>query len=271
MTDKEKVSRALKKFSDSQIFVNLAKNGDLQGLINHVYLQDDPYVNYKSPSGLAKNALAYFIIYNHVEAFENFFSSRFAEDLIKDDIVITFERINMNNNIKMFEIFKKHYMSQLNNQEKFNVLIQACTHNATDIIKDIIEQYNKENKVLSQEEKMQCCLAALNNDKKDEKMKHKNIMTFKLLEHLFPDLKYHQQDDILMYTLEKEKNTEMIHYLMYDKKLRITKHLNILAWGNPEFSQIVEKRKVYDSMLQKMKNKEKLSLNLPTKTKKLKI
>lgn len=260
-----------KYFQASQIFVKLAKNGDLKSLIEHVYVQDDPFMKYAPRARLAKNALSYFISYNQVEAFEQYFSSPFFQDLTKEDFIIIMERITMQNSKQMFDIIQPYYLQQLNQEEKFNVLIKACTNNAIEIVKEIINQYNQENKILTQEEKMQCCLAALSNINKDDKIKSENLTTFRVLETLFTDLRYHQQDDILMRTLVQEKNTEAIHYLMYDKKLRITKPLNILAWGNQDFAKIVEKRKVYDSMNQKMKNKEKMYVNEPEKTKRLKI
>lgn len=260
-----------KYFLASQVFVKFAKSGDLKSLVEHVYLQDDPYMKYAPRARLAKNALAYFISYNQLEAFKQFFSSQFFKDLSKEDFIIMMERITMKNSKEMFDIIHPHYIKQLNQEEKFGVLINACTNNAIEILRDIINEYTQENKILTQEEKMQCCLAALSNINKADNIKSQNLTTFRVLESLFTDLRYHQQDDILVRTLVEEKNTEALHYLMYDKKLRITKPLNILAWGNQDFSKIVEKRKVYDSMTQKMKNKEQKNLIEPDKVKRIKI
>jgi len=115
---------------------------------------------------------------------------------------------------------------------------------------------------------MDCCLAAL----KSSPQKNTALSTLKHLESKFPDLLYHQQDDILICTAVKEKQTDVIHYLMYDKKLRITKHINILSYGNLDFATVVHKRKQYDSINQKSINqKNKMNKTEEIKVKKIKI
>lgn len=252
-------------YEGSRVFVSMAKQGDLNGLVEYVYLHNDPYINYvPSRSRLARNALSFFFTNNHIEAIKEFFQSPFAQDIEHKEVLDLLKNLTYEDKKEIFDIVSKQYQNELTVDEKFDYLLMSCTNGAYKIIDELIAE--KAN--FTQEEMMACCLAAL----KSNPNKETALPTLRHLEEKFPDLLYHQQNDILTYTAVKEKQTEVVHYLMYDKKLRITKHLNALAYFNLDFSEIVERRKQYDSMNQKSINhKNKTQINEKIKNKKMKI
>lgn len=265
MTTNEMTEKENRYYEGSKVFVALAKGGEIHKLVEYVYLHNDPYINYvPSRSRLARNALSFFFTNNHIEAIKKFFQSPFAQDIEHKEVLDLLKNLTYEDKKEIFNIVSKHYQNKLTIDEKFDYLLTACTNGAYKIIDELIaEKVN-----FTQEEMMACCLAAI----KSNPNKEIALPTLRYLEEKFPDLLYHQQDDILTYTAVKEKQTEVVHYLMYDKKLRITKHLNTLSCGNLDFAKIVARRKQYDSIKQKSINhKNKTGNTEVIKTKKMKI
>lgn len=265
MSLEEMTDRENRYYKGSKVFITLAKNGEINKLIEYVYHSNDPYINYvPSRNRLARNALSFLFSNNHIEAVKVFFQSPFAQDIEHKEVLDLLKNLTYEDKKEIFDIVAQEYNQELTDEEKFDYLLTSCTNGAYKIIDELIE----EKKTFTQKEMMDCCLAAL----KSNPNKEIALPTLRHLEEKFSDLLYHQQDDILTYTAVKEKQTEVVHYLMYDKKLRITKHLNILSYGNLDFAQIVARRKQYDSINQKSINQKNKTGNTKViKTKKKKI
>lgn len=248
----------------SAFFVEKAKNGELEALVNYVYFQEDPYINYaKNPSRLARNAISFFIIHDRKKAIKGFFNSPFVKDLQHEEWLDILNTVINKDDIEIWKIIKEVSSFNMVSEDMENLLNKACKDCSDNMILELVEK----KKEISQTEKMNYFLAVLEN--KDHA---KALRTFQLLETVFTDLLYHQNDDVLMRTAAKNKNQEVMQYLMYDKKLRITKHLNDLSRGDRNFSEIVEKRKIYDSLNQKSINQQERLKNQPKEeVKKLKI
>lgn len=238
----------------SSKFRELSANGSISELINYVYLDKNPYIDcVPSKSRLARNALSFFCSNNHKEAIEKFFESPFIKDISSEDFHNAIQSVVYEDKIELFNIIKQKYSIPFTEEEDKRLLSLASKYNAINII---IALLPKDKSHLTQGEKLSYFLGMLSNENTE-----KTLLTFKQLELHFPDLLYHQQDDKLMREVVTNKQAEIITYLLFDKKLRLTKHINILAYGNMELATLMSKRKLFDSLEQKSKNHLEKSRN----------
>lgn len=236
-----------KYYAGSAKFRDLASKGLLDELELHVYKQEDPYILYvPSKSRLARNVLSFFCSNNHKEAVDKFFKSYFMTDISHMDLKDGIKGIYYNDNIEIFNIIMSNYNQKFTDKDMEEFLNLANDNKAIKIIKKILEEKDAN---LTQEQQMDYFLKLLSSKESD-----KTLIIFHLLENKFQDIKYHQQDDILMRAAIANKQNAVINHLLFAKKLRITKHINALSWCDSEFSQLVQKRKLFDSMERKSQN-----------------
>lgn len=248
--DNEFIPKDPKYYSGAQIFTGLAKAGKLEELITHVYTQSDPYMNYvPCKSKLAKNALSFFCIEKHTQAIEDYFTSPFINDITPEDFQDAITSVIYSDNIDILRLIEANYARPFTPEENRNILLLANRNNSHKIIQYLLPQ-NTDQETLTQEEKIYYFVDLLANAKYGN-----TLRTFKMLESHFSDLKYHQQDDIIMTSAVKNKQQEVVHYLLFDKKLRITKHINHIGYINQEFAKLLTTRKLFDSLEQKSRNR----------------
>lgn len=245
----------------SSVFVNLCKQGDLSNLVKFVFEGDNPYINHvPSKEKLTRNAIMFFCIGKHKSAIENFFQSPFMEFFDEIDKLEPLKNLISTESNDLIElVIEKLNLSQ---QDYKSLLLSACYHKSNSV-KVILNKYINI-KTLTQEEKLDCFLNLIKSQTKNDNQ----LGLFNFLEVKFGEFLYHQKDDLLTRTAVENEKWDVVNYLMFDKKLRITKHLNVLSWGNQKFAEIVSKRKIYDSLTMKMNNKK---LEKSSKIKKNKI
>ena len=252
----------------SHIFRELAGRGCIRDLVQYVYNQENPYIKVvPSKSRLARNALVFFIQNGHSQAIELFFDSPFIKDIAHNDFIEAMKSLIYKDDIKSWNLCNEKYPISLSESQKESFITLACEHNAHNIVLSLLPKNN----ALSQEEKMSYLLKCLSDKNKSP------LTTLKILESHFEDLLYHQQDDILIATALKNKHALVVSYLIFEKRLRLTKHINALSYAYPEFSQLLTTRKMFDSLEQKSKNhleknnKESIHNTIHKPTKKVKI
>lgn len=235
-----------KYYAGSAKFRDLASNGLLEELELYVYKQEDPYILYvPSKSRLARNVLSFFCTYNHKKAIENFFDSPFIKEISHIDFKDAIKGIFHNDNIQVFDILMNKYEENFTDKDMKELLTLAIENKSINIMKRL----DKNSSTLTQEQQMEYFLKLLSSKESD-----KTLVVFHLLENKFQDIKYHQQDDILMRTAIVQKQQAVINYLLFEKKLRLTKHINALSWCDDDFAKLVQKRKNYDSMEKRSQN-----------------
>lgn len=232
-------------------FGSLAQNGNIKELVHYVYEKENPYIDYSTTkSRLARNALVFLFNGNHVNAVKEFFTSPFKDDITKLEIDNMICHVINDNpeKIEMLYIVKKSM--NFSQDDNWKIILNSCHYGYMDVVAKLI---NDEQIELTQAKKLECFIELLNSDNKDSNF---NIVEkFKKLEIIVGHFLYHQQDDMLMAVAVEKKQNEIIHYLIYEKQLRLTKHINMISYGNQEFAKILPKRKLYDSLTQKAKNK----------------
>lgn len=229
----------------SHIFRDLANRGCIRDLVQYVYYQENPYINVvPSKSRLARNALVFFIQNGHSQAIELFFDSPFIKDIAHNDFIDAMKSLIYKDDIKSWNLCHEKYSLSLSEAQKENFITLACEHNAHNIVLSLLPKNNE----ISQEQKMSYLLKCLTEQNKSP------LTTLKMLESHFEDLLYHQQDDILIATALKNKHNAVVNYLIFEKRLRLTKHINALSYAYPEFAQLLTTRKMFDSLEQKSKN-----------------
>lgn len=245
-TEKERL------FSEgSAKFVSLAQNGNLKDLVNYVYEKENPYIDYvPRKERLARNALVFLFNGNHVNAVKEFFTSPFKDDITKLEIDNMISRVinDKPEKIEMLEIVKKNM--NFSQDDNWKIILNACHYGYMEVVAKLI---NDEKIELTQAKKLECFIELLKSDNQDSNFNI--VVKFKSLEMIVGHFLYHQQDDMLTAVAVEKKQNEIIHYLIYEKQLRLTKHINMISYGNQEFAKILTKRKLYDSLNQKAKNK----------------
>lgn len=232
----------------SSVFVNLCKQGDLSNLVKFVFEGESPYINHvPSKEKLTRNAIMFFCIGKHQSAIENFFQSPFMQFFDKIDKLEPLKNLISTESNDLIELLiEKLNLSQ---KDYKSLLFSACDYKSNSV-KLMLNKYVNI-KELTQEEKLECFLNILKSNTKNDN----EIGILKFLEVKFDDFLYHQKDDLLTITAVANKQWDVVNYLMCEKKLRITKHLNALSWSDQTFAEIVRKRKIYDSLTMKMDNK----------------
>lgn len=259
MIGQEKIQQEY--YNGSSVFVKLCQSGNLPDLVNYVFNGEHPYINHvPSKEKLTRNAIMFFCIGKHQSAINDFFNSPFMEFFDKIDKLEPIKTLISNESNDLIKlIISKLTLSE---DDYKNLLFSACEYKSNST-KFLLNNYIDVTK-LTQDEKLNCFLNLIKNENK----KDNQLGLFNFLEIKFSDFLYHQKDDILTTTAVNKEQWDVVSYLMFDKKLRITKHLNALSWGNRTFSEMVEKRKYYDSLTMKMNNKK---FSEPQKIKKNKI
>lgn len=244
----------------SSQFVKLAKNGYFKSLEEFVFTQNDPYINHAPKADkLAQNALVFFCINNHKEAIEYFFKeSKFAEVLTIHGGYEAIKNLIYSDNINLWQTMLKtpqwKQAFDINEVEILNRISEYCAINILTETLPLIKSS------LSNSEQLKCFLSIV--DMGVTKNKDDQIKTLQKLEDYFTDFSYHQDNDCFMQEIVKYKNMNLAEYLLCNKKVRITKAINILSYGSNELSHLIEKRKLNDKLERKMNALEsKLSIN----------
>lgn len=231
----------------SSKFRKLSAAGSILELIHYVYLAEDPYIDYvPSKSRLARNALSFFCSNSRKEAIEKFFESPFIKDITHDLLQDSISSLVYNDNVELLTIVREKSPILFTEKDDDELFLLACKSNSINIIQSLLQN---EISNIAQKKKLEYFITLLSN-----KTSEKTLNTFKFLELKFSDLLYHQSNDLLMSTALLNDQKEVVNYLLFDKKLRLTKHINMLGYCNQEFAKLLTKRKLFDSLIKKSEN-----------------
>ena len=193
-------------YNGSKIFVSFAKSGDVKKLVDFVFNGESTFIDIiPSKEKLARNALQFLCINQDLNKIHEYFNTPFVDFLNESGKRDAINSSIYSKNIKLFNCLWKEYnfKDALNNQLK-DIIKMSVQYGFDDVLSVLI---NPIKDVLTQEEKMSICLSSI-----EKNINTKNISSltsFKTLELLFDDLKYHQQNDILVKTCVSNKEYEM--------------------------------------------------------------
>lgn len=252
----------------SSQFVKLAQKGYFKSLEEFVFTQSNPYINHVPKADkLAQNALIFFCINNHKEAIQYFFKeSKFAEILTIYGGYEAIKNLIYSDNISlwktMLNIPQWKFSFEHNTIEALHLICEYC---AIDILTETLPLIKKS---LSKSEELKCFLSTI--DKGITKNKNNQIRIIQKLEEHFIDFNYHRDNDSFMQEIIKYNNMDIAEYLLFNKKIRISKTINILSYGSQDLARLIEKRKLNDKLERKMSildNRLNINSKISTKTK----
>ena len=252
----------------SSQFVKLAQKGYFKSLEEFVFTQSNPYINHVPKADkLAQNALVFFCINNHKEAIQYFFEeSKFSERLSVHGGYEAIKNLIYSDNISLWKIMLKtpqwKCSFETNTVEILHLICEYCAINILTETLPLIKN------PLSQSEELKCFLLTI--DKGMTKNKSNQIRTIQKLEEHFVDFNYHRDNDSFMQEIIKYNNMNIAEYLLFNKKMRISKTMNILSYSSQDLAGLIEKRKLNDKLERKMNildSKLSISPKISTKTK----